>query len=93
MEGKFLIAYVCAMDQMAWKLTRNGQFTVKTACDLLFDASSSVSNSVWKIIWRVLVSQYIQCFIWILIHGKLITNMEIWKWVFHKTGVVPSVGQ
>lgn len=60
---KFLIADVYAMDQTAWKLTRNGHFTVKIAYALLYDVFSLASNLVWEMIWSVLISQRIWCFV------------------------------
>lgn len=81
-EGIFLVPNICAMDQIAWKVTCSGQFTVKTTYALLLDVSSSSPNLVWKHLWSVSVFQRICYFVWLLLQEKLMTNRERWKWGF-----------
>lgn len=46
MKSIVLVFDVNAMDQVAWKATPNGKFTVKTAYELLITGPSS-STSKW----------------------------------------------
>lgn len=80
MKGKLLIADVYAIGQTVWKLTRNVTSPLKQ--HMLYYDESSTPNLVWKMICSVWISQCIRRFIWISIHGELMTNMERWKWGF-----------
>lgn len=75
-SGKYyFFSDVNAIDQLAWKATPSGKFTVKIVYELLITGPSSSTSQVWA----VPVARRVRCFIWLLLHGKLMINRERWR--------------
>ncbi|VVA38500.1 PREDICTED: ribonuclease [Prunus dulcis] len=62
-------------DSCIWQLTSNGEFSVKTAYLSLFTEETNYTWN-WDIIWKLQVPPKIKTFLWLLIHGKLLTNVQ-----------------
>ncbi|CAL8132777.1 unnamed protein product [Prunus armeniaca] len=56
-------------------LTSNGEFSVKTAYLSLFTEETNHSRN-WDTIWKLHVPPKIKTFVWLLFHGKLLTNVQ-----------------
>ena len=57
-------------------LSNNGKFSVKTAYNDSMPNQTSNPYGTWMIIWKLQLPQKIRTFIWMLFHGKLLTNLE-----------------
>ena len=65
----------CGEDIQIWKGTSNGIFTVKSTFNSLFDLPV-VNTSPWRIIWKLAIPTKLKTFIWVVAHGKLLTNVQ-----------------
>ncbi|CAN1852510.1 Putative ribonuclease H protein At1g65750 [Linum perenne] len=63
-------------DSIAWGLEANGCFSVKSAYLLLKDIDSSESAASWSKVWSWEGPAKIRQFLWLVTHGKLMTNEE-----------------
>jgi hypothetical protein len=66
-------------DVRLWPQGKNGNFSVASAYDLLThsEASTNTTNGNWHMIWKMQVPERVKSFIWVLKHGRLLTNF--WK--------------
>ncbi|KAL4283772.1 hypothetical protein GQ457_16G009340 [Hibiscus cannabinus] len=62
-------------DVPCWRWTAKRAFTTKSAYVALGD-SSNPNSSVWRVLWKVSVPQRVRTFLWLAVHGKLLTNQE-----------------
>ncbi|ONI01039.1 hypothetical protein PRUPE_6G118100 [Prunus persica] len=62
-------------DSCIWQLTSNGEFSVKTAYLSLFTEETNYTWN-WDMIWKLQVPPKIKTFLWLLIQGKLLTNVQ-----------------
>lgn len=60
-------------DQFFWAASRKGQFSVKSAYEDLSASQHGIEDSVWK--WRG--PQAIRTFLWLVMHDRLKTKLEI----------------
>lgn len=44
----------------------------------------------WRLIWKMKVQECVRVVIWIMSHGKLLTNLERWK---HRMATSPTYGR
>ncbi|CAN1122805.1 Putative ribonuclease H protein At1g65750 [Linum perenne] len=63
-------------DTRVWGLENNGRFTVKSAYLMLKDLDSGGDSSSWRTIWSWNGPNKIRHFMWLVSHGKLMTNVE-----------------
>ncbi|CAL1381562.1 unnamed protein product [Linum trigynum] len=64
-------------DIPVWRLSPNGLFTIKSACELLREEEDiGQSHPVWKKVWRVAGPQRTRTFFWLVLHNKLLINGE-----------------
>lgn len=62
-------------DMAIWEATPDGEFSVKSAYDLLVNEDSSNSNTQsWITIWKWPGTQRARIFFWKVMNGDLITN-------------------
>ncbi|CAN1129383.1 Putative ribonuclease H protein At1g65750 [Linum perenne] len=66
----------CGSDCRAWGLEDDGVFSVKSAYYMLREIEGRDSGSTWKKIWKWEGPNKIRHFMWLLNHGKLMTNVE-----------------
>ncbi|KAL5818299.1 hypothetical protein ACOSQ4_022141 [Xanthoceras sorbifolium] len=62
-------------DRVVWGGSSNGTFSVKSAYDICIDSGSSVEWK-WRFIWKMKIPPKLQSFIWMIVHGKLLTNKQ-----------------
>ncbi|KAF7827295.1 putative ribonuclease H protein At1g65750 family [Senna tora] len=63
-------------DQVAWKYTNDGRFSVKTAYQELAGNQGAHSDVFSKKVWRLRVPQRVRSCLWLCGHNKLLTNAE-----------------
>ncbi|CAN1304300.1 Putative ribonuclease H protein At1g65750 [Linum perenne] len=63
-------------DSFLWGMEPNGRFTIKSAYLLIKDINGGGDNSLWKKVWQWEGPEKIKQFMWLVSHGKLITNEE-----------------
>ncbi|KAK9001422.1 hypothetical protein V6N11_083206 [Hibiscus sabdariffa] len=63
-------------DTVAWKLTPTGSFSIASAYDNLVDPTWDAPDSKWYCIWLLPVTQRIRVFLWMVLHQRLMTNVE-----------------
>lgn len=61
-------------DKLLWGDDPNGIFTIKKAYHKLCTNNPAVNRPGWKKIWALKVQQQVRMFVWLLAHGKLLTN-------------------
>ncbi|KAL5754100.1 hypothetical protein ACOSP7_022320 [Xanthoceras sorbifolium] len=59
-------------DKQIWGLSKSGEFSVKSAYNSLVDGS----EWRWRFIWGLHLPPKILHFLWILLHGRLLTNCQ-----------------
>ncbi|KAL5831020.1 hypothetical protein ACOSQ4_016374 [Xanthoceras sorbifolium] len=62
-------------DKLIWGLSNGGNFTVKSAYDLQCGVAE-VTEWDWNFIWRLKLPPKITHFLWLLLHGRLLTNVH-----------------
>ena len=62
-----------------WAMTANGDFSTKTTYNTLDDPIPAHPTNIWKRIWKLCVPQRLGIFIWVILHGKALTNEERYK--------------
>ena len=65
------------VDQVYWTSSLQGDFTVKSAYDLLDQSRVQERDSYWKITWLWKGPQSIKIFIWLVLHNRLKTRAEL----------------
>ncbi|CAN1142156.1 Putative ribonuclease H protein At1g65750 [Linum perenne] len=63
-------------DAIVWGLEASGRFSVKTAYWLVKELAEEDEDTDWKKVWSWEGPAKIKHFIWLVMHGKLITNEE-----------------
>jgi hypothetical protein len=68
-------------DRCMWPGSGNVNFTVASSYQLLRSEVDNESMQVqnWKQVWKLEIHQRVRCFIWLMCHGKLLTNQ-----LYHK---------
>ncbi|KAK9939901.1 hypothetical protein M0R45_016581 [Rubus argutus] len=65
----------CGDDTQIWGETSNDIFYVKSAYTIVSN-SPCLINSPWKFIWKLEIPPKLKTFVWVLCHGKLLTNAQ-----------------
>ena len=63
-------------DSCHWTLTANGSFSVASAYNALRDEVWGEKPKHWQWIWKWPGLQQIRVFLWLTLHGRLLTNSE-----------------
>ncbi|CAN1343203.1 Putative ribonuclease H protein At1g65750 [Linum perenne] len=63
-------------DAIVWGLEVSGRFSVKTTYWLVKEIAEEDSDTIWKKVWSWEGPAKIKHFIWLVMHGKVITNEE-----------------
>ncbi|CAN1783234.1 Putative ribonuclease H protein At1g65750 [Linum perenne] len=61
-------------DDLVWGLEDSGQFTIKSAYNLLCQSADIPSLSIWKVIWRWVGPNRTRHFLWLAAKNRLLTN-------------------
>jgi ribonuclease HI len=73
-------------DNIGWGGTSTQQFSVKSAYNSLLRNQPSVEGD-WKVLWRWRGPHRIQTFMWLVAHGRILTNYCRSRW---GTGISPT---
>ena len=61
---------------LCWDSTTNGEFITKSAYELVEGETNTVAEWSWMTPWKIQVPQRIRLFIWIILYGQDMTNVE-----------------
>ncbi|KAJ8767189.1 hypothetical protein K2173_013586 [Erythroxylum novogranatense] len=61
-------------DLPIWRLTSNGNFSIKSAYGLLTRDCTQEEKDIWRVVWKWKGPERVKTFLWLLSHGKLLTN-------------------
>ncbi|KAK2430741.1 Polynucleotidyl transferase, ribonuclease H superfamily protein [Trifolium repens] len=66
-------------DQCLWQGNSRGEFTVSSAYKLLKQDAmfDGYLNDDWASIWKLQIHERVRCFIWILCHGRILTQQQL----------------
>lgn len=66
------------VDRLSWKPSPDGQFTVKSAYDFVTcdETPRQGMRSFFERIWKVTVTERARCFLWLVSHQVIMTNVE-----------------
>ncbi|KAL5777373.1 hypothetical protein ACOSP7_010299 [Xanthoceras sorbifolium] len=62
-------------DRTIWSLTKNGEFSVKSAYAVKTD-SANCPNWAWGNLWKLKLPPKIHFFLWLLLHGRILINVH-----------------
>ncbi|KAK0587703.1 hypothetical protein LWI29_027305 [Acer saccharum] len=62
-------------DRCIWGWAKDGEFSVKTAHEGQLEVES-LTLWPWKFVWKLKIPPRIQHFLWVLLHGKILTNEQ-----------------
>ena len=63
-------------DETCWGLSNDGKFSLKSTYDILRTLMNTSLDGTWSLIWKLKVAPKIKTFVWLLFHGKILTNEE-----------------
>ncbi|CAN1152639.1 Putative ribonuclease H protein At1g65750 [Linum perenne] len=63
-------------DVLSWGGENDGKFSFKSAYNLIADMADTPSSTDWKKVWNWRGPNRIRFFLWLAVHGKLLTNGE-----------------
>ncbi|CAN1767816.1 Putative ribonuclease H protein At1g65750 [Linum perenne] len=63
-------------DELIWGPDPRGKFSIKTAYEILDVCSDTNSESRWRTIWRWKGPNRVRHFLWLVAHGRVLTNYE-----------------
>ncbi|XP_073051702.1 uncharacterized protein [Primulina eburnea] len=86
-----LAAYILSEDQAiednrCWGITSMGKFSVSSAYELILNLYEQDRDNSWGTIWKLEVPYRIRAFIWLVRHGKIMSNAERLKRGFTTNG-------
>jgi len=63
---------------VVWTADRLGRFTIKSALQLMRQPEGDTRRA-WEWVWKLKIPQRIKLFVWLLLHGRLLTNSERYR--------------
>lgn len=78
-------------DTIGWRGTSTHQFIVKSAYNLLVRDQSTVDGD-WKMLWEWRGPHRIQTFMWLVAHGRILTNYRRSRWGTGVSATCPCCG-
>lgn len=66
-------------DTISWGPSPSGTFSTKSTYELATTEPRDRVGGPWKQIWKYKVTPRINTLLWVVLHGKLMTNMERFK--------------
>ncbi|CAN1798710.1 Putative ribonuclease H protein At1g65750 [Linum perenne] len=64
------------VDEWIWSREINGKFSIRTAYDIVYSTPNNQSNTDWNVVWKWAGPGCVQYFLWLVSHGKILTNVE-----------------
>jgi len=62
-------------DLPVWKASKTGNFSIKSAIQLVQEMEED-DTETWTKLWKIRTPHRVRFFIWLLLHGRLMTNVE-----------------
>ncbi|CAN1180886.1 Putative ribonuclease H protein At1g65750 [Linum perenne] len=63
-------------DEWVWSKEISGKFSIRTAYDIVINSPNLRPDVNWSMVWRWSGPGRVQYFLWLLSHGKILTNAE-----------------
>ncbi|CAN1189723.1 Putative ribonuclease H protein At1g65750 [Linum perenne] len=63
-------------DEWVWSKEISGKFSIRTAYDIVFNTPIRRTDVNWNTVWQWSGPGRVQYFLWLLSHGKILTNSE-----------------
>lgn len=63
-------------DSWGWKMPKSGMFSIKSSYPLIDKGNVSTLSNLWDKIWKLWCPQRCISFLWLVKHGRLMTNKE-----------------
>ena len=63
-------------DFLYWGASKTGNFTIKSAFDLVEGHRWEEEHPKWKVVWKWSGPERVKTFLWLAMNDKLLTNME-----------------
>ncbi|MBA0752032.1 hypothetical protein Gogos_000913 [Gossypium gossypioides] len=79
-------------DRISWSHTSSGAFSVKTAYKAFKEGYWNSRDKKWKNVWKFPGSQHVCIFIWTILQGRIVSNVERVRGVFRMTPPVSFMG-
>ena len=62
-----------------WIASKVGKFSIKSTMRII-RAGNAQGAAEWRWVWKVHVPYRVQIFMWLLLHNKILTNAEQFRW-------------
>ncbi|CAN1190047.1 Putative ribonuclease H protein At1g65750 [Linum perenne] len=79
-------------DDSIWGLEANGKFSVRTAYGIIHEMPNPRPKVDWKSVWKWQGPGRIQYFLWLVVQGKLLKNLERKRRHLTEDGSCPRCG-
>ncbi|CAN1848778.1 Putative ribonuclease H protein At1g65750 [Linum perenne] len=63
-------------DDLIWGPDQNGQFSIKSAYEVLATTRTKENGLLWKTVWNWSGPNHVRFFLWLTAHNRLLTNGE-----------------
>ena len=63
-------------DGVCWGLSKDGKFSIKSTYNLIKSQLNLPQDAVWNSIWKLKIPPKIKAFVWLVYHGRILTNEE-----------------
>ncbi|CAN1170479.1 Putative ribonuclease H protein At1g65750 [Linum perenne] len=63
-------------DSWVWSGESNGKFSIRSAYDLIVKPANPNPDAQWELVWKWKGPARIQHFLWLVMHDRLLTNLE-----------------
>lgn len=63
-----------AADQLWWRDSSDGRFSIKSAYNLMADKESQPTDRMWKTLWKLDIPEKVKMFLWQVCHERLPIN-------------------
>lgn len=76
-----MASYVLSEDvqvngRLGWGLEDTGDFSIRSAYEVMVSCDHNSQSVDWNLIWRLKVPMRITMFIWLVHHDRILTNVE-----------------
>lgn len=61
-------------DYTGWNEEASGEFSISSAYDIVVNVEEPIEAAKWNSIWKLKVPNRIRTFLWLVRHGRILTN-------------------
>ena len=76
-------------DELCWVMEISGTVSITFAYDIVEKNEVLANDFIWKQIWKLQVPNWIQVFLWLVKHGKIMSNTERMRLGLTMNGLYP----